>query len=125
MSVQKNRWPESGFTLLELLVVIAIVGILAAVSLPRFADFRAAAYDARAQQDLRNLAASQELHRAGNDTYADTLAALRAFRSSEGVTSAVASADADDFVATASHGSGLQLYTWDSAAEPQLSGVAR
>ena len=119
------RHRHAGFTLLELLVVIAIVGILAAVSLPRFADFRAAAYDARAQQDLRNLASAQELYRAGNDSYADTLDVLAAFRGSDGVTVAIATADADDFTASAVHSSGQQQYSWDSAAEPQLSAERR
>ena len=64
---------QRGFSLFELLVVIAIIGVLAAVAVPRFADFRAAAYDARSQQDLRNLASAQELYRAANAAYAADL----------------------------------------------------
>jgi MSHA pilin protein MshA len=51
---------NSGFTLFELLIVLTVLGLLAASAAPRFSEFRAAAFDARVQQDLRNLAAAEE-----------------------------------------------------------------
>jgi len=113
----KNR----GFSLFELLVVIAIVGILAAVSIPRFSDFRATAYDSRSQQDLRNLASAQELHRATNTRYAATTAEIGAFRASDGVTVTIDAADETAFRATATHPAGSKIYAWDSAAQPPLT----
>jgi type IV pilus assembly protein PilA len=112
---------QSGFSLLELLVVVAIVGILAAAALPRFGAFRAAAYDSRAQQDLRNLAAAEELHRATNTEYTDEPDDLDGFRASEGVEIEVASADENSFVATATHPNGTRAYTWTSTADTPLS----
>lgn len=114
-----------GFTLFELLVVIAIIGVLAAVSVPRFGEFRAAAYDARSQQDLRNLAAAQELHRATNDRYAAGVEELEQFRASDGVDLVIEVADTARFRARATHPAGGHVYRWDSTGRPALSGSSR
>jgi prepilin-type N-terminal cleavage/methylation domain-containing protein len=116
---------SAGFSLFELLIVIAVVGILAAVSVPRFADFRATAYDSRSQQDLRNLASAQELFRATNEEYAAEVEALSSFRASDGVEISIESADRTTFRATARHPAGATVYTWDSSASPPLSAHPR
>ncbi len=115
-----GRPAPHGFTLFELLLVIAIIGVLAAVSIPRFSDYRAAAYDARSQQDLRNLASAQELHRATHEAYAAGLTDLTSFSPSEGVEIRVEAADRTLFRARASHPSGLNAYTWHSDRQPSL-----
>jgi len=115
-----SRTPR-GFTLFELLVVMAIIGVLAAVAVPRFGEFRAAAYDTRSQQDLRNLASAQELYRASNEAYAADVAALGFFQASDGVDLQVVSADRVAFAARAAHPAGAHQYRWDSAASPALS----
>jgi len=119
--VNTKRTP--GFTLFELLVVIAIIGVLAAVSVPRFADFRAAAYDARSQQDLRNLASAQELYRATHDSYATDADLLTSFRRSAGVILTIEDADQLGYTASASHPSGRLRYVWRSNASPPISSV--
>ncbi len=116
---------DDGFSLLELLVVVAILGILVAAALPRFAEFRSAAYDSRSQQDLRNLAAAEELYRATSPAYADDAALLSGFAASEGVEITLESADETGFVATATHPAGARDFRWDSSADPPLSSVAR
>jgi type IV pilus assembly protein PilA len=115
------RRAQSGFSLFELLVVIAIIGVLAAAAIPKFSDFRAAAYDSRSEQDLRNLASAQELYRAANQSYAGDVATLPSFRPSEGVDVTLESADETSFRASASHPSGHNVYAWDSEAQPALS----
>ena len=115
------RTDRAGFSLLELLVVVAIVGVMAAAAVPRLASFRAAAYDSRAQQDLRNLAAAQELFRATNESYAATADELGGFRASPGIELSIRDAGADGYAATAEHPSGDHVYSWSSDGNPALT----
>ncbi len=60
---------EKGFTLIELLVVIAIIGILAAIAIPQFAEYRKRGFDARSKSDLRNVATAEEAYFADTEKY--------------------------------------------------------
>jgi prepilin-type N-terminal cleavage/methylation domain-containing protein len=122
---RRRRRHARAFSLFELLVVIAIIGVLAAVSIPRFGDFRAAAYDARCQQDLRNLASAQELYRAATESYARNVRELATFQASEGVEIGITSANATAFRASASHPAGHHVYRWSSDTHPTLTSDQR
>jgi len=113
---------EAGFTLIELLVVIAIIGILAAIAIPQFAEYRQRGFDARAKSDLRNVASAEEAYFSDTETYVDcteaNCAALLPGISglSNGVTLQITSA-ATSFTGSSTHpkGTGVTCH-WDSDA---------
>jgi type IV pilus assembly protein PilA len=119
ITMKKN---EKGFTLIELLVVVAIIGILAAIAIPQFAEYRERGFDSRALSDLRNAATAEEAYFADNEAYVtcgDTAAcegSLPGFQGSPDTTLSMTDGGSS-FTGTSTHpnGSGAN-YTWDSSA---------
>jgi type IV pilus assembly protein PilA len=107
---------EKGFTLIELLVVVAIIGILAAIAIPQFSEYRKQGFNARASSDLRNLATAEEAYFAANAAYTASTAStiLTGFKQSPGVVISV-TPGSTSFTAVSHHTVGDKTFNWDSA----------
>ena len=116
---QRQLRPQNGFTLIELLVVMGIVSALIAVALPRYSDYRAHAFDSRAEIDLRSVAMAEEAYFLEKEEYlscsGDTCSQLPGIQKLSGGVTLSVTASKTGFTGTASHpkGSG-KTFTWDS-----------
>lgn len=119
-----------GFTLIELLVVVAIIGILAAIVLNQFNEYKQNAFNGTAKSDLRNAITAEEAVYAESQAYIDcadpdtcdtVLPGFRATRDDNGTSPMTTfqmtpAADGESFVGEATHSRGSAGYTYNSAA---------
>jgi type IV pilus assembly protein PilA len=111
---------SDGFTLLELLVVMALIGILTAIAVPQYNEYRRRAFDARARSDLYSVAMAQEAHFLDQEQYLscenEGCAALPGVaRLSAGVTLSITASETG-FTGASEHPSGTgRIFRWDSS----------
>src|SRR6185436_5548919 len=67
---EKRAHGESGFTLIELLVVVVIIGVLVAIAIPVYMNYRKGAADKSAQSDVRGaVSAIEQFYTDNGNTY--------------------------------------------------------
>ena len=62
----RARKQDHGFTLIELLVVVVIIGVLVAIAVPVYLNYRKGAADKSAQSDVRGAISAIEQHYTDN-----------------------------------------------------------
>src|SRR4029453_14424620 len=65
---------DEGFTLIELLVVVVIIGVLVAIAVPVYLNYRKGAADKSAQSDVRGaVSAVEQFYTDNGNTYPDAV----------------------------------------------------
>ncbi len=109
---------KKGFTLIELLIVIGIIGVLAAIAIPVFAQYKSRAYDSDVKSHLHNIFLACKSYWVDNGSTPDcniSIASSTAYGYLQtGDITITASGNELTFTASASHDQSTNTFTMDS-----------
>ncbi len=102
MSIKRLIKNESGHFInpyVQFQLLITIIGLIAAIGIPLFANYRKGVYDADVKANLENAAKAQAAYYRDNGSYTANIDSLTSFNQSDNVTVAVEATETSYVVA--------------------------